>query len=150
MANYYDQKGMTLDMVWEMIGQRYGYHLDIVKNMPFFGPEGEQTMKSLMDTLHSNPFLTIGKYQVVKVEDYQVSKSFSKNKDGEIVEKGINLPKSNVVKLIFKDHSYICVRPSGTEPKVKFYIGVTSKNNVGLEEKINQLFDGLKEVLKLD
>ena len=149
MANYYDKKGMSLDMVWDMIGEKYGYHLDVVYNMPFFGPEGAIKMKNLMDILHNNPFININGLEVVKVEDYSISKSFSKVKD-EIKEKAITLPKSDVVKLFFKDNSYIAVRPSGTEPKVKFYVGVVSKKKADLNEKVEVLFNGLKEVLKLN
>ena len=149
MANYYDKKGMTLDMVWEMIGEKYGYHQDEVYNMPFFGPEGAIKMKNLMNVLHNDPFISINGLEVVKVEDYLMSKSFHKVK-GEIKEKNITLPKSDVVKLFFKDDSYIAVRPSGTEPKVKFYIGVVSKKKVDLHEKVMVLFNGLKEVLKLN
>ena len=80
MANYYDKKGMTLDMVWEMIGEKYGYHQDEVYNMPFFGPEGAIKMKNLMDILHNQPFISIGGLEVVKAEDYLISKSFTKVK----------------------------------------------------------------------
>ena len=99
--------------------------------------------------LHNEPFISVGGLEVVKAEDYLVSKSFTKVK-GEIKEKTISLPKSNVVKLFFKDDSYIAVRPSGTEPKVKFYVGVVSKKKVDLKAKVEQLFSGLKEVLKLN
>ena len=150
MANYYDKKKMSLDMVWDMIGEKYGYHLDEVYNLPFIGPEGEAKMKILMDTLHSNPFIVVDDNPVVRVEDYLISKSFTKGKNG-IKEKAITLPKSNVVKLIFKDHSYIAVRPSGTEPKVKFYIGVVSnKKEVDNKKRVKALLDGLKLVLELD
>ena len=149
MAAYYYSKGMTLDLVWAMIGQKYGYHLDTVYNLPFYGPEGERNMKSIMDILHTSPFISINDNPVVKVEDYLILKSISKDKDGNIKEKEINLPKSNLVKLIFKDHSYICVRPSGTEPKVKIYIGVVSKKNIGLKDKVDNLLKGLKEVLHI-
>ena len=145
MANYYDKKGMTLDMVWDMIGKKYGYHLDEVYNMPFFGPAGEKKMNELMDILHSDPFITINGLEVTRVEDYLLQKSMTKK-----TKTSITLPVSNVVKLIFSDHSYICVRPSGTEPKVKFYIGVVGKTNKDLDVKVKALYDGLKKVLQLE
>ena len=144
MANYYDKKGMSLDMVWEMIGKKYGYHDDIVFNLPFLGQSGEEKMKNLMNTLHKNPFLTINGKKVVKVQDFLKQKTIIKNK-----ETPIDLPVSDVVKLYLEDGSTIAIRPSGTEPKVKFYIGVEGKNYQELPGKIYSLFGSLKEIVKI-
>ena len=144
MANYYDKKGMSLDMVWEMIGKKYGYHEDMVFNLPFLGQSGEEKMKNLMNTLHKNPFLTINGKKVVKVQDFLKQKTIIKNK-----ETPIDLPVSDVVKLYLEDGSTIAVRPSGTEPKVKFYIGVEGKSYQELPGKIYSLFGSLKEIVKI-
>ncbi len=144
MANYYDKKNMSLDMVWEMIGKKYGYHDDIVFNLPFLGQSGEEKMKNLMNTLHKNPFLTINGKKVVKVQDFLKQKTIIKNK-----ETPIDLPVSDVVKLYLEDGSTIAIRPSGTEPKVKFYIGVEGKNYQELPGKIYSLFGSLKEIVKI-
>ena len=144
MANYYDKQGMSLDMVWDMIGEKYGYHEDMVFSLPFIGPSGEMKMKELMNTLHKNPFVTIDGLKVVKVDDILKLKSITKNK-----EEPIDLPVSDVVKLYLEDGSSIVVRPSGTEPKVKFYIGVVGENYESLPGKVYSLYNGLKQVMKL-
>ena len=146
MANYYDKKGMTLSDVWEMIGKKYGYHLDLVYSLSFFGPEGASKMKELMKILHNDPFININGQDVVVAEDYlSLTK---KDRDGK--SEPIDLPKSDVVKLYLSDESIICVRPSGTEPKVKFYIGVVGETNKGLEDKVKAIYENIKKVLKLD
>ncbi len=146
MANFYDKKGMSLDMVWEMIGKKYGYHEDLVFNLPFPGPEGALKMKELMQTLRDNPFITLDGANVIKVEDYLLSKATTK--EGE--ETPIYLDKSNVIKLYLDDDSVVCVRPSGTEPKVKFYFTVVGETNDGLVDKINTIFSELKTILNLE
>ena len=144
MANFYDKKGMSLDMVWEMIGKKYGYHEDMVFNLPFLGQSGEEKMKNLMNILHKNPFLTINGKKVVKVQDFLKQKTIVKGK-----ETPIDLPVSDVVKLYLEDGSTIAVRPSGTEPKVKFYIGVQGASYEELPGKIYSLFGSLKEIVKI-
>lgn len=144
MANYYDKQGKSLDMVWEEVGQIYGYYDDQVYNIAFFGPIGEEKMKKLMNVLHNDPFINLDGLKVVKVEDYQKSISVENG-----VETNIDLPKSDLVKLTFEDGTVIAVRPSGTEPKVKIYMSVNSENpdnNIG---KCDRLFQGLKKVLEI-
>lgn len=144
MANYYDKKGMTLEDVWNMIGEKYGYTLDIVENMAFKGPEGALAMQNLMKTMHENPYITINGVKVVKVQDYLKQQCM----EGDKVTP-IDLPKSDVVKLSFEDGTYISVRPSGTEPKVKFYIGVNGDSYDELLDKEKLLFKELRKVLNI-
>ncbi len=144
MANYYDKKGMSLDMVWDMIGKKYGYYLDVCYNLPFFGPEGAQKMKDILNNLRNDVFIEINGNKVIKVEDYLLSVSKTLKQ-----EQPIDLPKSDVIKLFFKDGSTICVRPSGTEPKVKLYFSVNDKRKDVLDEKLQNLYLGLKKALNL-
>lgn len=144
MANYYDKQGKSLDMVWDELGEKYGYYDDQVYNMAFFGPIGEEKMNRLMDTLHNNPFIQILGLEVVKVEDFEKSICIEDGKESEI-----KLPKSNLVKLTFNDGTVVAVRPSGTEPKVKFYISAFSKSKQDNEGKCENIFLELKKLLNL-
>ena len=145
MALYYYRQGMTLDMVWDMIGDVYGYSCDEVFNLSFPGPEGAVKMKDLMNVLHNNPFISLNGKKVIKVEDFLSQVTTYACGKTEI----INLPKSNVVKLTFEDDTVVCARPSGTEPKVKFYIGVIGSKEDNLNEKCHRVYNDLKKLLNL-
>ena len=142
MALYYHLQGKTLDMVWEDLGKRFGYHEDQVYSIAFAGSAGDQQMKDLMTSLRTNPFIELDSNKVIKVDDYQLS--LSKAKD---ICKKIDLPKSNVIKLYFEDGTTIAVRPSGTEAKVKFYIGVKANSLKEAEAKPKLLYEKFKALL---
>lgn len=145
MANYYDKQGKTLDVVWDEICKRLGYHEDKVYSINFFGPIGAEKMKNLMDILHNNPDIEINGNKVKKVEDFLKRTTTYKNKVTPI-----DLDVSDVVKLTFVDDTVIAVRPSGTEPKVKFYVGAVAKEKEELIGKCDKLYNEMKKVLNLD
>ncbi|MBR2507022.1 MAG: phospho-sugar mutase [Bacilli bacterium] len=144
MANFYDKQGKSLDIVWDELGKKYGYYDDKVFNIAFFGPVGEEKMNKLMNILHTNPYISLDGLRVVKVEDYLKSVCFEGKKESKI-----NLPKSDLVKLTFNDGTVIAVRPSGTEPKVKFYMSVNSKIKENNLNRCDRLFEELKKILEL-
>ena len=143
MALFYDKQGKPLDVVWDELQQRFGYHLDIAYSIEFKGSTGQQAMDNLMDCMHKAPLKELSGVKVVRVEDYYKQEAYEGNK----VEK-ITLPKSNVVKLFFENGNTITVRPSGTEPKVKFYIGMKSKNKID-KAQADKLYEELKKALKI-
>lgn len=143
MALFYDKQGKPLDVVWDELQQRFGYHLDIAYSIEFKGSTGQQAMDDLMDSMHKAPLKELSGVKVVRVEDYYKQEAYEGNK----VEK-ITLPKSNVVKLFFENGNTITVRPSGTEPKVKFYIGMKSKNKID-KAQADKLYEELKKALKI-
>ena len=120
-AAYYKQKGMTLwDAMIEMY-ERYGYYKDDVKSITLKGIEGLAKIQQIMDTLRNNTPSEIGPYKVVSARDYKLDTK----KDmvtGEVTTTG--LPSSNVLYYDLTDDAWLCVRPSGTEPKIKLYYGV--------------------------
>ena len=144
MALYYFLKGMRLDEAWDDLSKRFGYHQDLTYSMEFFGSEGQAKMDNLMNTLHNNPFIEINGLKVVQVDDIEKSVRLTKQSTSPI-----NLPKSNVVKLYLEDGSIVTVRPSGTEPKVKFYIGTKLKEKPVDNSFPEALYEGIKEVLHL-
>lgn len=144
MALYHHLQGKTLDVVWDELGQRFGYHEDIVFSLSFEGSSGFAKMKELMNTLRENPLQEIDGSKVVVVEDYLTRV----RKEGD-KETPINLPKSDVMKFICEDQTSVAVRPSGTEPKVKFYIGAVGKDAGSASQKPQQIFDNFKKLLGL-
>ena len=145
MALYYFLRGLRLDEAMDNLYKRFGYHQDITYSMEFFGSEGQAKMDNLMDTMHNNPFITINGLKVVAVDDNEKQQHIEAN--GEITP--INLPKANVVKLFLEDGSLVTVRPSGTEPKVKFYVGTKLKDKPKDNSFPEALYKSLKETLHL-
>ena len=144
MALYYFLKGMRLDEAWDDLSKRFGYHQDVTYSMEFFGSEGQAKMDNLMNVLHNDPFIEINGLKVVQVDDIEKSVRLTKQSTSPI-----NLPKSNVVKLYLEDGSIVTVRPSGTEPKVKFYIGTRLKEKPTDNSFPEALYKSIKEVLHL-
>ncbi len=142
MALYYYRHGKTLDMVWDDLGKRFGYHEDKVFSIYFEGSKGAETMKAILARLRANPFIEIDGHKVVKADDFLLSKTFANGK-----ETIIDLPKSDVIKLYFDDETTISVRPSGTEAKVKFYIGVVGKSLEDAQAKPKVLYEKFKQLL---
>ncbi|MCR4562793.1 MAG: phospho-sugar mutase [Bacilli bacterium] len=145
MALWYHLKGITLDVAIDNLQKRFGYHYDIQKALKFEGSAGFGRMMKLMEDLHTNPPKEILGLKVVRVEDY--IKLEAVNADGS--KEKLVLPKSEVVKLFLEDGSWIAVRPSGTEPKCKFYVEVVSKAQEGLDKKADDLAESLKKSLGL-
>ena len=145
MALFYFLRGLRLDQAWDDLCKRFGYHQDIAYSLEFFGSEGQAKMDNLMNVLHNDPFITINGLKVVAVDDIEKSLHIEANGKQEV----INLPKSNVVKLVLEDGSTVIVRPSGTEPKVKFYTGVTLKEKPLDDSLPRALFESIKKTLNL-
>lgn len=120
-AAYYKSQGKTLwDAMIDMY-EKYGYYIDAVKSVGFKGLEGIAKIQSIMDALRSEVPDKIGKYEVLSARDYKED-TIKDMKTGEVKPTG--LPASNVLYYDMTDGAWLCVRPSGTEPKVKFYYGV--------------------------
>jgi phosphoglucomutase len=143
MALWYFRKGIPLDVAYENLEKRFGYHVTITDNVYFEGSEGAKEMGAIMEKLHAEAPKSIAGLKVVSVEDYW--KGYTVFADGH--HEKITLEKSEVVRLIFEDSSWIAVRPSGTEPKCKFYIEAFAKDGTGLEERAKRLDVELKKDL---
>lgn len=120
-AAYYKTKNMTLwDAMIDMY-ERYGYYKDDIKSVTLKGIEGLDKIQSILNTLRNNPPEAFGEYQVTSFRDYKKA-TIMDTATGEVKPTG--LPVSNVLYFDMTDDAWLCVRPSGTEPKVKFYYGV--------------------------
>lgn len=142
-AAYYKTKNMTLWDAMIAMYERYGYYKDDVQAITLKGIEGLEKIQKIMDTLRENTPSEIGGYKVVSARDYK--KDTIKNmENGEVTATG--LPSSNVLYYDLTDDAWMCVRPSGTEPKVKFYYGVKGTSLTDADEKSEKLG---KEVLAM-
>ena len=149
MALFYYLSGLRLDEAWDNLCKRFGYHQDIAYSLEFFGSEGQAKMDNLMKVLHNNPFITINGLRVVAVDDIEASAHYERLDEENVSSTTINLPKSNVVKLYLEDGSTVTVRPSGTEPKVKFYVGTISKEKPLDDSFPKALYQSIKKTLNL-
>ena len=120
-AAYYKSQGKTLwDAMIDMY-EKYGYYKDDIKSITLKGIEGLAKIQEILETLRNDPPAQIGDYKVLSARDYK--KDTIKNMEtGEVSPTG--LPNSNVLYYDLNDDAWLCVRPSGTEPKVKFYYGI--------------------------
>ena len=120
-AAYYKTKNMTLWDAMLAMYERYGYYKDDVTSITLKGIEGLAKIQEIMNTLRDNAPAEIGGYKVTAVRDYK-NDTVTDVKTGAVKPTG--LPSSNVLYYEMADDTWVCVRPSGTEPKVKFYLGV--------------------------
>ncbi len=144
-AAYYKLRGKTIwDAMLEMY-EKYGYYKDDVIAITHKGLEGLAKIKSIMDSLRENPPMAFGKYQVLATRDYE--KDIIRDvKTGETKPTGI--PKSNVLYFEMTDDAWLCVRPSGTEPKIKIYFGVVGDSLDNAQQKSEELAGVVKELLE--
>ena len=135
-AAYYKTQGKTLwDAMVDMY-DKYGYYKDDIQSITLKGIEGLQKIQEILETLRKNPPTEVGGYKVLKARDYQAD-TIKDIATGEVTATG--LPKSNVLYYDLTDDAWLCVRPSGTEPKVKFYYGIKGTSLADADEKSSKL-----------
>lgn len=144
-AAFYKTQGKTLwDAMLDMYA-RYGFYQDHVESITLKGIEGLEKIQKILGTLRGEPLTAIGSYEVLKVRDYQQD-TVTDLKTKEVTPTG--LPKSNVLYYELTDGAWVCIRPSGTEPKVKFYIGVKGDSMQDSVEKANALGQTMLDIVQ--
>ena len=135
-AAYYKTKGMSLwDKMKEMY-ERYGYWSDGVQSIELKGKEGIEKIQNTLEKLRENVPTTVDNYKVLSVRDY-LADTVTNMETGDVTTTG--LPKSNVLYLDLSECAWVCIRPSGTEPKLKFYYGVKGTDAKDAEVKEKEL-----------
>ncbi|MFB7304851.1 phospho-sugar mutase [Heyndrickxia sporothermodurans] len=145
VAAYYKKQGKSLyDGLLDIFAQ-YGYYIESLRSLTLKGKEGTEKIAEILNTFRQNPPTEIAGLRVAAVEDYQMSER--KNLLTEETT-NINLPKSNVLKYYLEDGSWFCLRPSGTEPKAKFYFGVKADSMEKSQELNKKLQDDVMELVR--
>lgn len=135
-AAYYMSKGLTL---WDQmlhLYEKYGYFKEGLETITLKGVEGAEKINQIMENVRNNPPKELGDYEVIAFRDYEKDQVLNLN-TGAITS--TNLPKSNVLYFELSNDAWVCVRPSGTEPKIKFYIGVKGSNFEDASNKLESL-----------
>ena len=132
MAAYYYDKGMTLYEGLQEVYKKYGYFKEELKSITLKGIDGMEKIKSIMSHFRNANIEQIADIKVEELRDYK---------------EGINdLPKSDVLKFILEDNSWIAIRPSGTEPKIKFYFGCNGEEKIEVDNKLENI---MKEIINI-
>jgi len=142
-AAYYMDKGLTLWDQMVNIYEKYGYFKEGIYTMTLAGEDGAKRINEILDNLRKNPPTELAGYKVVKTRDYEndIVKDLA---TGETTTTG--LPKSNVLYFDMTDDAWFCVRPSGTEPKIKFYAGIKGNSLEDADEKLAKVLTELKKL----
>jgi len=145
MAAYYKVKGMSLYDALIQLFEKYGYFVEGINSFTLEGKDGLQKIKAAMSSMRTTRYTSFGDFKVKAIRDYQSSEKYILA-DGS-TEK-ITLPKSDVLYFEMEDGSWFCVRPSGTEPKIKIYYGVSDKTLELSQQKLESLKNSVLEVIK--
>lgn len=147
MALFYKKQGITLDEAYANLAKTYGYYKSKLYNIYFKGSEGQAEMAKIMKELQEHPFTELDGNKVKVLENYFTLRR--QNLDTGKVEEIPNLPLGDLIKFIFEDGSNISVRPSGTEPKCKFYVEMVDKDLESAKARCDKAYDALKNLLNI-
>jgi len=146
MAAYYKSRGMSLYEGLVEIWEKFGYYCEALKSISMEGKEGMDRIKAIMDGLRNNPPEQLSGIKVARIEDYLQRKAY------DVLEgrtEDIVLPVSNVLRYILANGSWFCIRPSGTEPKVKLYFSVIGKDVDDGQDQMDRLIESVMERIKV-
>lgn len=145
MALYYKRIGKTLKCVLNDIYDKYGVYTEDLISMDLKGKEGQEKISRCLETFRAMKEINFDGKNVFKIQDYklQIDKNF---KTGEVLK--IDLPVSNVIKIIFDDGSWFAIRPSGTEPKIKIYLSVKSQDKDSINFCMKKFRENVLDLIK--
>lgn len=143
-AAYYKTQGKTLWDAMLYMYDEYGYYKDGIQSITLKGIEGVQTIQKILKELRENPPVQIGRFKVQKVRDYQED-IIRDVESAETAETG--LPKANVLYYELADDAWVCVRPSGTEPKIKLYCGIKGVSLTDADNQMEKIGNGILDMI---
>lgn len=133
MAAYYYDKGISLYDGLQEVYSKYGYFKEELKSITLKGIDGMEQIKSIMSYFRNTEVNEIADIKVIEIKDYKNSID--------------DLPKSDVLKFLLEDGTWIAVRPSGTEPKIKFYFGCNGENKVEVDNKFKKVTEVMNNTI---
>ncbi|MDI9540759.1 MAG: phospho-sugar mutase [Bacillota bacterium] len=143
-ANYYKKKGLTLLDVLKQLYEKYGTYLETIQSITLTGADGAAKLQQLLANLRANVPTELGGYKVVKYQDFRTAKCIENGVETNIV----GFDRSDVLKYFMEDGSWIAIRPSGTEPKCKYYYCIKGENQEDVENKKEKYFKSIEEITK--
>ncbi|GMQ64719.1 phospho-sugar mutase [Vallitalea maricola] len=132
LGAYYKLKGLTLYDALINVYEKYGYYKESLESVTLKGIEGVNKIKHILSTLRNEPLKDINGVKVTEAVDYL---------------EDTDLPKSNVLYYTLEDGSWFCVRPSGTEPKIKFYFGIKDSSNDEADKHLKEFSKGVMKII---
>lgn len=142
VAAYYKKQGKTLYDGLQDIFEEYGYYAEKTISVTLSGAEGAEQIKTIMGNLRNEAPKSFADVAVSLTEDFKTSKAL----DADGNEKAIGMPASDVLKYTLEDETWLAIRPSGTEPKIKFYIGVKGDSHDAAAEKIAMYEEAIRKI----
>lgn len=142
MAHYWHEQGKTLLEALDELYHIHGYYLEGIFELTLEGLSGAEKIQQIMSEIRQSPLIEIGDYPVEVFEDYLTGtrKYLSTNK-----AEPIDLPAENVLKFILPYDQWVCLRPSGTEPKIKCYFGVSSSSRTESEQRLKNIEEFMRQ-----
>lgn len=141
---YYKSKGITLWQQMLNIYKKYGFYKEGQISIVLKGADGAEQIKAKMEKMRANPPKSLAGYKVIEARDYKEHTIVKEN--GERSE--TDLPTSNVLYYDLTDNAWCCVRPSGTEPKIKFYMGVRGESMEDADKRLEELTEAMKKFVE--
>lgn len=143
MAFYYKEQNLSLLNVLNSLYQQHGYYQEKLLSFTYEGLEGKKRITNIMEQFRKNESIEMAGIKVIVTEDYKAGFTYLAN--GE--RQALSLPKTDVLKYRLKDGSWICIRPSGTEPKCKIYIGVRKDSETEAFETLIDIEEYMKKMV---
>ncbi len=149
MTSYYKNKGQTLQDALEGLFERLGWYEEELFSKHIEGADPSSKLQSIMDGLRKD-VPTVEGLKLTAIEDYETSKHYHVDKNGQpaSASKPLSLPKSDVLKYLYEDGSWLALRPSGTEPKLKAYLAARGKNLSDCKDKLNRMHSAIESRIK--
>ena len=145
-ACYYKSKEKTLWDAMIDIYEKYGYYKETQVSIVREGVDGAKEISAIMENMRNKEINKIGEYKVLTFKD--IEKDYQKDMLTQKIT-STELPKSNILYYELEDNSWCCIRPSGTEPKIKIYIGVKGNTEEDAKEKLNKLKEEMNKLVKI-
>ncbi|EUJ32549.1 phospho-sugar mutase [Listeria cornellensis] len=139
------QAGKTLAEDLEEIYEQFGYFKEDLVSLTMSGKDGSEQISNIMKSFRESMPAELGGEKIAKVEDYQLSERHYLDNDKK---ETIDMSKSNVIKCFLEDGSWFCLRPSGTEPKIKFYFSIKGETEAAATEKLERVREGLLKIVE--
>ncbi|ASK62018.1 phosphoglucomutase [Virgibacillus phasianinus] len=145
MAYFWKQQGKTLLEALGALYEKHGYFLEGMSSLTLKGKEGSDKIAMIMEEVRKNPLKEIAGLKVEKMEDYATGKRTSFG--AQELQETMDLPNENALKFILEKNSWVCLRPSGTEPKIKCYYGVCEDSKEASQRSLDSLKDAMNNLI---